>query len=140
MGKGNFFTPVCHSVHSGDWLPSIHHRSHDSESACSGSVQGGLPGWSVPSGGRGWTDHLGTRTAQTQDKTTLITRGGIFIHFINIANKVAGKSNSFTLVCLFGGGDFPTCITGHMTRIYPSRVVCMRWVSASTGSAFMGSV
>ena len=35
LGQGNVFTRVCHSVHRGGWLPSMHHRSHDQH--------GGLP-------------------------------------------------------------------------------------------------
>ena len=28
--QGNIFTSICHSIHRGeDWLPSMHHRSHD---------------------------------------------------------------------------------------------------------------
>ena len=57
LEQGNVFTPVCHSVHRGSWLPSMHHRSHN---------QGGLPPWGSASreglhrGGsasrRGWAD------------------------------------------------------------------------------------
>ena len=41
LGQGNVFTHVCHSVHGrGDWLPSMHHRSHDHLGV---HLEGGLP-------------------------------------------------------------------------------------------------
>ena len=50
---GNFFTPVCHSVHRGGLCPNMHHRSHDQGGLCPGglSVQwGSLSGGSLSGG------------------------------------------------------------------------------------------
>ena len=44
LGQGNVFTPVCHSVHTGGWLPSMHQGSAmggEGESASEGVCIGG---------------------------------------------------------------------------------------------------
>ena len=44
LEQGNVFTPVCHSIHSGGWLPSMHHWSHHwgDDLHLVGSASGGL--------------------------------------------------------------------------------------------------
>ena len=49
--------------------------------------------------------------------TTLRNIVNAHLSFVMTARKRSlGQGNVFTGVCLFTGGGFPACITGHMTR------------------------
>ena len=53
----------------------------------------------------------------TMVQTLIITRGGIFIHFITATNQDVGKGNVLHLSVILSRGmiGFPASITGHLT-------------------------
>ena len=58
LGQGNVFTPVCHCLHMRNWLPSMHHKSHDQGGLPSGGLHLGIG--QTPSSTMGYGQQVGS--------------------------------------------------------------------------------
>ena len=109
LPQGNVFTPVCHSFHRRGWLPSMHHRPHDSEGLHSGAVciQEGLQnGGGLHPGGLGrlpprrqtWGSASGGGVRQIPPPPIYIGYYGIW----STSGRYASYWNAFLLLlCLY---------------------------------------
>ena len=81
LREGNVFTPVCHSVHRGSWLPSMHHRPYDQHPGGSAYAPAGGP---HPGVGVEQT-HAGTRKVGGTHSTGILSFS--FINFWFVRTK-----------------------------------------------------
>ena len=93
---------VSHSVHGG------------------GLHGGGAGGWAA-------SPHWILRDMVNEQAVHILLKCILYCYFHCLYTKL-WEGNVFTYVCLYTGGGFPACITGHMTRESACRGgVCIYW-------------